>query len=74
MPLKAWHLERRIHSSTRPRDAPRLRKKSKIPRQFWQLAVFTSFRNGDLTFGDLDLDPQGHPVKRVQLALENPEV
>ena len=47
---------------------------ARFPDTVWQLAVLTPFRNGDLTFGDLDLDPQGHPVKRVQLALENPEV
>ena len=49
-------------------------KSLRFPDTFWQPAVFAMFRNGDLTFGDLDLDPQGHPVKRVQLVLENPEV
>ena len=40
MPHKAWHLERRMHSSTRPRDAPRLRKKSIIPRHFLAASCF----------------------------------
>ena len=39
----------------------------------WKRAVFTSYRSGDLTLDDIDVDLEDHPDMSGHLAFQNPE-